>query len=98
VSERAITDSIRRLLTRRGAWHFKTHGTGMGRVGIPDIIAVYKGRPLALEVKQPGRRPTAIQNHELQSARRAGAIAAVVYDTDEVRRILDAIDNPEVQP
>lgn len=82
--------AIQRVLTRRGAWHFKT--TGVSIAGIPDISAVYRGRALALEVKQPGNNPTPRQAHQLERALAAGAIAAVVHSAADVTRLLDTID------
>ena len=98
MAEHAITDSIGRLLTRRGAWWFKTHGAGASRAGIPDILAVYRGRPLALEVKQPGRQPTRLQAHTLARAAAAGAHAACVTNQTVVREMLDSIDHEMGEP
>ena len=97
MTEHAITEGILRLLRARGSWAFKTHGAGATRRGIPDIIAVYRGHPLALEAKQPGKHPTPLQTHELQRARAAGATAETVRSTREVAAILDRIDQ-EHQP
>lgn len=90
--EAQIIRTAQQLLTRRGAWHIKTHGTGAGRNGTPDIIATYRGRSLALEAKQPGRKPTRLQQHELDSASAAGAISAVITSRTDIKRILDEID------
>ncbi len=97
MAEAAIVKTIQKTLTDRGAWHFKTHGGGLTRSGIPDIAASYKGRFLALEVKQPGNYPTRLQKHELDRAHRAGAIAAVVRSRDDVDHLLNQIDR-EMRP
>jgi Holliday junction resolvase len=92
VTERAIVDAIMRCLKRRGAWAFKTHGTVAGRAGIPDIVGAYRAWPIAIEAKQHGNYPTRLQRHELERARRAGAIAIVAHDVHAVEAMLDAID------
>lgn len=92
MSESTIVAAICRELAERGAWWVKTHGAGVGRSGIPDLIAVYRGAALCLEAKQPGRYPTRLQRHELAGARRAGAHAHVVRSRAEVAEILDTID------
>jgi hypothetical protein len=88
--EANIVRAIQRLLDQRDAWHFKT--TGVTAAGIPDINGSYRGRALALEVKQPGRKPTRRQTYQLERARAAGAIAEVVHCAADVARLLDAID------
>ena len=97
MTEHAITEGILRLLRARGSWAFKTHGAGATRRGIPDIIAVYRGHPLALEAKQPGKHPTPLQTHELDRARAAGATAAIVHSIHDVTTILDDIDQQTVR-
>jgi Holliday junction resolvase len=95
VTEHAITLTITRLLTARGAWWVKVHGSGIARAGVPDLIAIYKGRALALEVKQPGETPSRIQLYELRRAEIAGAVIAVVTTAGQVAEILDALDRTE---
>lgn len=90
--EAQIIRTAQQLLTRRGAWHINIGAGGAGRNGIPDIIATYRARSLALEAKQPGRKPTKLQAHELRQAAQAGAIAAVITSTADLKRILDDID------
>lgn len=88
--EASRVKAIQRLLTRRGAYHFKT--TGVSVAGIPDLQACYRGRALYLEAKQPGNPPTPRQAHQLEQARAAGAIATVVHTATDVAKLLDTID------
>jgi hypothetical protein len=92
--EASVVKSIERVLHRRRAWWFKTHGTGHGRSGIPDLVGAYRGRALALEVKPPGLvgSATRLQRHELDRAARAGAAAHIVTTPAEVDELLDKID------
>lgn len=94
MAESLLVKAIEKTVHQRGGWIFKTHGTGAGRRGIPDLVGSYRGRALALEVKQPGRvsTTTRLQRHELDRASKAGAAAQVVTTTHEVGRILDEID------
>jgi len=43
--------------------------------GIPDIVGLYKGRFIAIEVKRPGKKPTALQYRILKIINRCGGIA-----------------------
>jgi Holliday junction resolvase len=90
--ENNIVSAGTRELDRRGAWWFKTHGAGVSRNGVPDVLAIYRGRGLAIEFKQPGRTPTRLQQHELDRVGRAGGCAVVATSVDDVRAILDDID------
>lgn len=97
MSETALVKTLCRHLTKRGAWWIKTHGTTTGRTGIPDLIAIYRGRGLALEAKQPGNHPTRLQQHELDRARNAGAITAVIRTPRELDQLLNQLDTDENQ-
>lgn len=92
MTEAAVVRAVQTELTRRGAWWLNVHGSGMGRNGLPDIVAVYHGRALAIECKSPTGRLRPLQLHELGRARHAGAIGIVARSVDDVRDVLDHID------
>jgi len=60
---------------------------------LPDIIACYRGRTLALEVKRPGNSLTKLQEIELLHWTQADAIATRVDCVDDVRLIIASIDS-----
>ncbi len=92
MTETAITEAIMRWLRRQGAHVIKTYG-GPYRRGLPDLIGVYRGRALALEVKRPGGTPTPLQEHELGRWAAAGALAAVVTSIEDVKRLIGEVDS-----
>ena len=59
--------------------------------GMPDLMAVIKptGRFLAVEVKRPGKQPTAAQDAFLQAVVAAGGYALWVDDALQLKRLLD---------
>lgn len=62
-------------------------------VGCSDILAVYRGRFLALEVKRDGKsQATDHQAAFLEAVRAAGGVGQVVAGVEDVRAILDRID------
>lgn len=91
-SESAITAAIRRLLKRRGAYAVKIFGSGRGRIGVPDILASYRGRFIGVEVKQRRGVVSAIQDHEMRQIRKSGGVAIAAKHEDEVEQVLDEID------
>lgn len=60
-------------------------------VGTPDIVAIYRGIALAIEVKR-GARLSRIQMLTLARAQRAGALAACLASPRAALDFLDAID------
>ena len=66
----------------------RRHGGTYGTRGRPDVTACYKGRRLELEVKANNKKPTILQEKELQAWRDAGALAAVVWSVEEVQEII----------
>jgi Holliday junction resolvase len=91
--ERSKRKGIIALLKSRGAWVVTT--TGVSLAGCPDLIACYRGRFVALEVKREhnGRYGvTKKQQLEVNRLQLAGAYAYVVADKSEVAGILDIID------
>ena len=64
----------------------KRHQAGANRKGDPDItgcVPIPMGRRLELEVKQPGNKPTTIQEVCLNEWREVGALVGVVHDVLE---------------
>jgi penicillin-binding protein-related factor A (putative recombinase) len=57
--------------------------------GQPDIIGCYKGRALALEVKRPGGKATALQLAILAKWQQAGAVTGVIRSVEEVKKIME---------
>lgn len=57
-------------------------------VGVADILGIYKGKPLAIEVKKKGNRATKIQEEYLERFRKEGGIAFVAYGIEDVQREL----------
>jgi hypothetical protein len=83
------------LLRKRGAWCVLA---GAAR-GVPDVLACYKGRFLALAViGERGPQPSPRRRRELALLDRAGAVTLVVRSVGEVRAILDDLDRnpPEI--
>lgn len=61
----------------------KKRFTRFGQPGMSDIIGIYRGRFLAVEVKRPGNRPTTEQALFLQEIRTLGGIAFVATSVDD---------------
>lgn len=59
--------------------------------GVSDIIGVYKGRPLFIEVKVPGKEESGLSENQkafLKQVTRMGALAFVASSVEQVKIIL----------
>lgn len=52
--------------------------------GVADILGVYKGRMLAIEVKRPGGKPTDYQITFINQVNQNGGIAFIATSVEEV--------------
>jgi hypothetical protein len=72
---------------------WKEHGSMYGTAGIPDIICCYKGKFVAFEVKTETGKLSALQAVTLSKIKVAGGVAIEVRSLDEVKRIIEKVDN-----
>ena len=89
ITEADVTAQIRQVLKICKVWHWKNWSGPMTYPkGISDILGIYKGRFLAIEIKKPGGKPTPDQLKFLRYVREEGGIAFVAYSVDDVVRQL----------
>lgn len=89
--ESAVVTAARVELERRGAYVLNFHGSAR-RIGVPDLIACYRGRFIGIECKQRSRKPTARQRAEAQRIRHRGGIVLTIDDIEQLRKALDELD------
>lgn len=88
--EGKVKAKLKKTLDEMGIWHFSPFQAGMGRAGIPDIIACYNGLFVAFECKANGGKPTALQQREIDAIRKAKGLAFVV-DENNVQDIKELL-------
>mgnify|MGYP001576709913 FL=1 len=89
LSEKDITRQIRDYLKALGIFHWKNH-QGLGSApGVSDILGIYKGKPLAIEVKAPKGKLTEKQKIFLDNWSREGGLAIVAWSIDDVIKGLE---------
>ena len=82
--------TIVRYLQKRGAWVARLRGTWGQRKGLPDILACWQGRLIAIEVKTGRGRLTPEQRREHEALRAAGAVV-IVGDAVQVVQELERL-------
>lgn len=73
-SETALSGACQKRVKAMGGAVMKTHGTATAMAGTPDLLICLRGRFCAVELKQPGERPTPLQFKRLRDWAAAGAL------------------------
>lgn len=93
--EKRVKLQVRKVLDELGIYYFFPPGMGLGRAGIPDIIACYNGLFLAIECKAGKGKTTALQERELNAIRTAKGLAFVINEEnmDNLKELLQWTKN-----
>lgn len=91
MKEKNIENRIKSYLKSKGAYYFKHHGNQFSQVGVPDIIACYKGRFIGIEVKNEAGKTSPLQDVNLKMINDAGGIGIVARSVEDVRKRLEII-------
>lgn len=78
--EGKVKAHVKKTLDAMGIYNFSPFQAGMGRAGIPDIIACYNGLFLAIECKAGKGKTTALQEREINAIRTAKGLAFVINE------------------
>lgn len=70
--EKQEIDTFLKKLGPERCWFFKPYMAGFGKSGVPDYCVCIVGAFWSIEVKRPGKEPTAIQNRRMTEVRTAG--------------------------
>ena len=73
-------------------FYWKEHGGMYGTAGIPDIIVCYRGKFIAFEAKVGKNKPTVLQEVTIRKILKAGGYATVVRTVEEVKQIIEALE------
>ena len=82
--EKADIDKM--LKSIAGLWYCAPVIQGFGKSGMPDRIGCYQGMLFALEVKRPGKAPTALQLIRMREIQDAGGFVLAGTAADIISR------------
>ena len=89
--EAALTKQVRYLLDLHGIWHYK-NWAGLGsKPGVSDILACYRGRFIAIEIKAPKGRVSTAQMQFLAEVKINGGLSYCVRSVDDIMDVIAEI-------
>ena len=83
--EGKVKRRLTEMLKHHKIWYFFPGNNGFGKSGLPDIIAIIRGRFVGIEVKADAtKKPTALQWKTGREIKEAGGSWFLVYDDDTI--------------
>lgn len=89
--EKSIENKIKAYLKSQGAYYVKYHGNQFSQVGVADLLVCYKGRFLAIEIKNETGKTSPLQDVNIELVKKAGGISFVARSVEDVRKVIDNI-------
>ena len=89
--EKNIENHIKRYLKSKGAYYVKYFGNQFSQVGVPDILACYKGKFIGREVKNETGKTSPLQDVNLEQIKQAGGISLVARSVEDVKQVIDTL-------
>lgn len=90
--EKNIENKIKNYLRSEGAYYVKYHGNQYSQVGVPDILACYKGYFIGIEVKNETGKTSPLQDVNLKMINEAGGYGIVARSIKDVELVIQAIN------
>lgn len=89
--EKNIENQIKKYLKSKGAYYVKYFGNSFSQVGVPDLLVCYKGRFIAIEVKNEKGKTSPLQDYNIKAIKQAGGISLVARSVEDVSKVIDNI-------
>ena len=83
----------KRIREEYGGEVLKVFGSAMQKKGTPDLLACIRGRFVAVELKQPGNKPTSLQYSRMRKWEAAGGLAGWATTEVEMDALLEHVDD-----
>ena len=86
--EKQIENTIKKYLASIGVWYIKHHANKFTKVGVPDILACWQGKFVAIEVKTPVGVLSELQKYNLKAISDAGGVSIVARSLKDVVEVI----------
>lgn len=77
-AEKNFENKIKQFLNEHNCWHVKFFANAYTKIGIPDILGVINGYFIAIEVKAPNGKPSALQKYNVNKINECHGFAVIV--------------------
>jgi len=88
MKEELVQKRVVAWLKKQKIWYMKVHGGPYQMAGVPDLMIIYHGQAIFVELKATGKKPTRLQAAVMSELARAGAIVFWGDDPDIIIREL----------
>lgn len=92
ILESKIQKQVIKYLKDNRIYHFRFQAQ-VNLNGLPDIIALYKGVLVGMELKKEDGKPTELQLKKLQAINENGGIGIIVKNVEDVSKLINYIDS-----
>jgi len=93
IKEADITKQIRDYLNYKNIFHWKQWQGSFSKPGISDIIGIYKGIPLFLEIKTPNGKLSKHQKEFLAEVNENGGLGVVLRYVEDCIYLVEGLFN-----
>lgn len=90
--ETRIQRAIQKMVTERGGFVYKIHGSETMMAGLPDLAIIYRGVPVYFEVKTATGQLSERQRYVMRRLVKAGAVVGVPRSVADASAMLDRVD------
>lgn len=93
MTEKQLENKMKKYLSSKNIYHFKVHGNGFMRSGIPDLICCINGRFVAIEIKRPDGKGkvSKLQEIEIYRIKKSDGIAVIMNNYDQFVKFIGEI-------
>ncbi len=83
--EGKVKKRLTEMLKRHKVWYYFPGNNGFGKSGLPDIVAIIRGRFVGIEVKaDKSKKPTELQWKTGREIKESGGSWFLVYDDETI--------------
>ncbi len=93
MNEKQLENKIKNYLKENDHYYVKVHGNGVGKVGVPDIIACVYGLFVGLEIKAPNGKGkvTKLQQYNLDKIKESKGVGLVIDKWEDFYEFMESI-------
>lgn len=94
--EGKVKQKLDKTLKQLGVWFYSPQAGPFGKAGIPDRVAIVRGRFVGIECKaDKNKKPTALQTKTMKEIEMNGGKCFLVYDNETIQEVVLYIEGEQ---